>query len=131
MRDFNALRTRLGALGLLAASLLPFAGQAMLGVPTAQTLTFAVLALSTIWLAASMRRSLTPIWWGPFVPFWLWMAIPLALAVLAVELPFLQQILGTVGLTGLQWLVALALSLTVPIVSEAAKAARRRREGAR
>ena len=114
-----------------AASLLPFAWQSMLGVPTAQTMTFAVLALSTVWLAASMRRSLTPMWWGPFVPFWLWMAMPLALAVLAIELPFLQEILGTVSLTGLQWLAAWTLSLAVPIVSEAAKAARRRRGGAR
>jgi Ca2+-transporting ATPase len=113
------------------ASLLPFAWQEMIGVPTAQTLTFAVLALSTVWLAASMRRAVAPIWRGPFVPFWLWMGIPLLLTVLAVELPFLQELIGTVGLTGSQWLAALAISLLVPVTSEVLKAADRAGRGAR
>jgi Ca2+-transporting ATPase len=73
-----------------------------------------------------MRRALTPMWMGPFVPFWLWMGVPLLLSVLAVELPFLQDLLGTTSLTGLQWLAVLALSSAVPVVSEAVKALRRR-----
>jgi P-type Ca2+ transporter type 2C len=114
--------------GLVQATcgLLPFAWQDMLGVTTAQTMTFATLALSTVWLAASMRRALTPIWVGPFVPFWLWMGIPLLLSVLAVELPFLQDLLGTTSLTGMEWLSILLLSLAVPLVSELAKSVRRR-----
>jgi len=110
-----------------AVSLLPFAWQPLLGVPTAQTMTFAILALSTIWLAASMRRSVLPAWAGPYFPFWAWMAIPLVLSVLAVELPFLQGVLLTVGLTGLQWLTVLVLSLMVPFVIEVTKAILRRR----
>ena len=113
------------------ASLLPFAWQSLLGTPTAQTMTFGVLALSTIWLAASMRRALAPLWAGPFAPFWAWMAIPLLLSVLAVEWTFLQELLLTTSLTGLQWLVVLVLSLSVPIVSEVAKVTQRRRVGAR
>lgn len=114
--------------GLVQAvcSLLPFAWLGLLGVATAQTMAFAVLALGTVWLAASMRRALAPIWDGPFLPFWLWMGIPLVISVLAVELPFLQELLGTTSLTGLQWLAVLALSLAVPVVSETAKAIRRR-----
>jgi Ca2+-transporting ATPase len=109
-----------------ATSLLPFAWQPLLGVPVAQTMTFAILALSTVWLAASMRRARMPIWAGPLVPFWLWMLIPLTLSVLGVELPFLQGLLGTVSLTGLQWLTVLVLSLAVPLTSEVAKAVWRR-----
>jgi Ca2+-transporting ATPase len=110
-------------------SLLPFTRQVELGTATAQTMTFGVLALSTIWLAASMRRGRAPMWAGPFAPFWAWMAIPLVLSLMAVETPFLQGFLGTVSLTGLQWLVVLLLSLGVPIVSEIAKAVRRHRVG--
>ena len=110
-----------------AVSLLPFAWQPLLGVPTAQTMTFAILALSTIWLAASMRRSLLPIWAGPYALFWGWMVLPLLLSVLAVELPFFQRLLYTTSLTGLEWLTVLVLSLAVPLVIEITKAAQRRR----
>jgi Ca2+-transporting ATPase len=108
-------------------SLLPFAWQSLLGVPTAQTMTFGILALSTIWLAASMRRARLPLWAGPLAPFWAWMAIPLLLSILAIELPFPQVVLLTTSLTGLQWLVVLVLSLVVPLVIESAKALQRRR----
>jgi Ca2+-transporting ATPase len=110
-----------------AVSLLPFMRQATLGTAAAQTMTFAILALSTIWLAASMRRSLQPIWAGPLFPFWAWMAIPIALSFLAVELPFLQEILLTTDLSDEQWLTCLGLSLAVPILIEVVKADQRRR----
>jgi Ca2+-transporting ATPase len=115
--------------GLVQAvvSLMPFAWQSLLGVATAQTMTFAVLALSTIWLAASMRRSLMAIWVGPYALFWGWLAIPLVLSLLAVELPFFQRLLHTTSLTGLEWLTVLVLSLAVPLVIEITKAIRRRR----
>ena len=111
-------------------SLLPFAWQPLLGVATAQTMTFGILALSTVWLAAAMRRALMPIWAGPFASFWAWMAIPLLLSVLAIELPFLQGLLLTTSLTGLQWLTVLVLSLAEPIVIECTKAIQRRRSPA-
>jgi Ca2+-transporting ATPase len=107
-------------------SLLPFFWQPLLGIATAQTMTFGILALSTVWLAACMRRALLPIWAGPFAPFWAWMAIPLLLSVLAIELPFLQELLLTTSLTGLQWLTVLVLSLVVPVVIEVVKAVQRR-----
>lgn len=112
-----------------AVSLLPFAQQAVLGTATVQTMTFAILALSTIWLAAAMRRTSAPLWAGPHLRFWAWMAIPLVLSVLAVELPFLQEMLLTRSLTGLEWLAVLVLSLAVPVVIETVKAIRRPRQG--
>lgn len=108
-------------------SLVPFVWQSSLGTTTVQTMTFATLALSTIWLAASIRRERLPIWAGPFVPFWLWMVIPLVLTVLAVQWSFLQEGLQTVSLDGAQWLVIVALSAAVPIVIETAKAIARER----
>ena len=44
---------------------------------------------------------------------------PTALTVVSVEVGFMQRLLGTVGLTGDQWLICLALSLVVPVVVEA------------
>jgi Ca2+-transporting ATPase len=51
---------------------------------------------------------------------------PLALVVLATELSFMQRGLLTQGLTGLQWLACIGLSLVLPIVVEGDKWLRRR-----
>ena len=56
-----------------------------------------------------------------------WLSIPAALTVAAVEVGFLQNFLGTTGLDGTQWLVALGLALILPVVVELEKALRHRR----
>lgn len=110
------------------ASLAPFAALDMLGLPAAQTMTFAVLALSTVWLAATLRRARTPVWAAPYFPFWFWMGVPLVLTLLAVESELLQEALVLTSLTGLEWLAVLLLSLSVPVVVEVSKALQRSRQ---
>ncbi|ALJ22280.1 cation-translocating P-type ATPase [Microbacterium sp. No. 7] len=53
------------------------------------------------------------------------LAIPAVVTVLAVELDVAQRLLGTVSLTGGEWLLSLGLALVVPIVVETEKAIRR------
>jgi len=108
-------------------SLLPFAWVDMLGVPAAQSMTFGVLAISTIFLAISLRRDVIPGWEGPYLPYWLWMLVPATLTVLAIELPLFQRMLLTTSLTGSQWLAVWAIALIVPVVMEIEKAIRRAR----
>lgn len=112
------------------ASLSPFFWQDQLGIQTAQSMTFAILAFSTIWMAISLRRALIPGWAGPYLPYWLWMAVPAVLTVLALEWEVFQRMLGTVGLTGAQWESVFLVSLSVPIVIEIVKAIQRRRSPA-
>src|SRR5688572_16752792 len=53
--------------------------------------------------------------------------LALLLTVLATELPFLQRVLGTAPLSGDQWLLCVAVSLTLLVVDEAIKVVLRRR----
>ena len=107
------------------ASLAPFIWEDELGTPTAQSMTFAVLAISTVFLAVSLRRAVIPGWAGPYVPYLTWMLIPTALTLFFVEFPLGNQMLDTVALTGAQWWAVLLLSLAVPVVIEIAKAVQR------
>lgn len=109
------------------ASLLPFAWLDLLGLPAAQSMTFGILAISTIFLAISLRRGVIPGWEGPYLPYWLWMLVPAALTVLAIELPLFQRMLLTTSLTGSQWMAVWATALLVPVVIEIDKAVRRAR----
>jgi Ca2+-transporting ATPase len=113
-----------GAVQALAC-LAPFLWEEQLGTPTAQTMTFAVLAISTVFLAISLRRGVLPGWAGPYLPYWTWMLIPTALTVFLVQTPLGNQMVDTVALTGAQWWAVLGLSLTVPMVIEVAKAVQR------
>ena len=110
-----------------AASLLPWIWQDELGVPVAQSMTFAILSLTTVLMAISLRRSLVPGWAGPYIPYWLWMAVPAALTWLCVELPILQRILLTTSLTGSQWMAVLLACMITPTVIEITKAIQRSR----
>ena len=56
-----------------------------------------------------------------------WLSIPLALTVVAVEVPFMQRLVGTVNLSGNEWLAALGLALLVPLLIEIEKWVRRAR----
>ena len=107
-------------------SLAPFLWEEQLGTATAQSMTFAILALSTVWMAISLRRTHLPAWTGPFVPYWVWMAVPAVLTVLAIELPLLQSLLQTTGLTGDQWGSVFLATLIIPALIESVKAIQRR-----
>ncbi len=109
------------------ASLLPFIWQNELGIPTAQSMTFGILAFTTILMAISLRRTYVPGWAGPYVPYFLWMAIPAVLTVLCIELPLFQRALDTTSLTGSQWQAVVLFAFITPAVIEIAKAIQRRR----
>ncbi len=110
-----------------AACLAPYLWLGELGLPTVQSMTFVVLAISTIFLAISSRREYLPAWTGPFVPYFLWMGIPAVLTVFAVESGFMNDILGTTPLTGDQWGASVLLAFALPAVMELVKAVERRR----
>ncbi len=90
-------------------------------------MTFAVLSLTTVLMAISLRRSLVPGWAGPYIPYWLWMAIPAVLTGLCIELPLLQKIVQTTSLTGSQWMAVLLACMITPTVIEITKAIQRSR----
>ncbi|MFD4958168.1 cation-translocating P-type ATPase [Microbacterium sp. NPDC058389] len=97
-------------------------------VPNAPvTMAFVVAALGSIFGGLVMRRDpesgLTP----PILVAVKWLAIPLALTVAAVEIGFLQRLVGTTSLTGTEWLICLGLSLLVPVFIELEKLLRRSR----
>lgn len=96
------------------------------GAAVGQTMTFAVMGVSTVVMAAVLRRDLLPVWFGPYVSFFGWLLVPLALTWLAVDWDGFQPLLGTVALTGEQWGIALLLALLPPAVVEVEKMLRRR-----
>jgi Ca2+-transporting ATPase len=56
------------------------------------------------------------------------LAIPAGLVVLCTELPFLQRGLLAESLSGMEWLACIGLALVLPLVVEADKWIRRRRD---
>ena len=73
--------------------------------------------------ASDAPVTINPRWRG-----WLHVAMfPVALIVLATQLPGLQAGLLTTSLTGLQWLECIGLALLLPLVIEVGKWIRRRR----
>ncbi len=94
-------------------------------VAIAQTMTFAVMGWSIVFAAGSLRRDVIPIWQGPYLPYFLWLAFPLIATALAVEWDVLQPLVGTVELTGAQWAIVLGLALLSPIIIELDKWIRR------
>ncbi|HET6919166.1 MAG TPA: cation-transporting P-type ATPase, partial [Jiangellaceae bacterium] len=92
------------------------------------TMSFVVLGLGTILSGLVMRRDPTSGLVPPILSAVKWLAIPVALVVLATELRFLQHGLLTQSLTGPQWLACIGLALIVPVVVEIDKWVRRRRQ---
>ncbi len=92
------------------------------------TMTFVVMGLGTVFNALTNRRDpasgLTP----PLLTAVGVSLAPIALVFLATQLPSLQTGLLTQPLTGPQWLAAIGLALALPVVVEAGKWTRRRRE---
>ena len=107
-----------------AATLLPFllpvAGSTD-GLLRAATMAFVVMSLGTIASGLVMRRSTTSGLSGPVLDALGVLAIPVVLTLFAVELPFLQQLLGTVSLSQEQWLTSIGLALILPVVVELGK----------
>jgi Ca2+-transporting ATPase len=100
--------------------------------PTASmTMAYVVLGLATVLSALLMRRSpesglLPPIWAVTKVLIW-----PVVLIVASTEVGLLQRFLGTVSLTGWQWLECIGLTLILLVVVEGDKWIRRLRAASR
>ena len=96
-------------------------------VPTASlTMTFVVMALGTVFNALTNRRDPTSGLSPPLLKALGISLFPLALTVLATELPGLQRGLLTTSLTGKEWLACFGLATLLPVVVETSKWLRRR-----
>lgn len=91
------------------------------------TMAFVVCALGSIFGGLVMRRDPESGLSAPILVAVKWLSIPLALTVVAVEVPFMQRLVGTVNLSGNEWLAALGLALLVPLLIEIEKWVRRAR----
>jgi Ca2+-transporting ATPase len=89
----------------------------------AMTLVFTTLVLVEFCKAFSYRSDRHSIFRRPFANRWLDLAIAweVALLVLVVNVPFLQDAFGTTGLSAEEWALALAAALTIVPVLEVAK----------
>jgi len=108
--------------------LLVFADQASPNTPNVPvTMTFVVAAFGAILGGLAMRRDPESGLVGPILVAVKWLSIPLALTVAAVEIGFLQRLVGTTSLDGTQWLICIGLALVVPLFVEVEKWIRRAR----
>ncbi len=114
------------AFGLVQAlvGLAPFVYPSDLPVAVQQTQAFAIVAMSTILMAVSLRRDVIPGWLGPYFPFFKWMGIPALVTWLTIEWPLFQELIGTSDLSAQQWTGALVLALVPSLVIEMEKALR-------
>ncbi|MEQ6903331.1 cation-translocating P-type ATPase [Nocardioides sp. YIM 152588] len=96
----------------------------------AMTMTFVVMGLGTVFNAVTNRRDPGSGLSAPVLKALAIGLVPVAVLLLATELPHLQQALLTVPLTGGEWLAAIGLALLLPLVVEASKWVRRRRTAA-
>ena len=93
----------------------------------ARTAGFTTLVLAQLLNALSSRSAAQSSFHRMFRNPWLWAAIGLvvALQVLVVHVPVMQQAFTTVPLTGTQWLVCLAMASVVLWAQEVVKLAQR------
>jgi Ca2+-transporting ATPase len=94
---------------------------------TSLTMTFVVMGLGTVFNALTNRRDPTSGLTAPILQALAISLIPVALIVLATQIPGLQAGLLTMPLTGPQWLECVGLALLLPLVVEVGKWIRRRR----
>ena len=85
------------------------------------TMTFVVMGLGTVFNALTNRRDPTSGLTAPILQALAISLVPVAMIVLATQLPGLQAGLLTTSLTGLQWLECVGLALLLPIVIEVGK----------
>ncbi len=95
------------------------------------TMTFVIAALGSIFGGLVLRRDPESGLAAPILIAIKWLSIPLFLTVLAVEVGFMQRLIGTTSLDGREWLVCLGLALIVPVFVEVEKWFRRRRVASR
>ncbi len=91
------------------------------------TMGFVVLAFASILAGLVMRRDPDSGLEAPIIKAIGILSVAVVVTVLAVELPFMQELLMTTSLTGDQWLACIGWSAIVPIVVEAEKWFRRHR----
>jgi Ca2+-transporting ATPase len=91
------------------------------------TMTFVVAAFGAVLGGLAMRRDPETGLAAPILTAIKWLAIPLAITVAAVEIGFLQRLVGTVSLSGSEWLICIGLALVVPVFVEVEKWIRRGR----
>jgi Ca2+-transporting ATPase len=102
------------------------------GTPLARTMGMTTFAIANVFLSFTVKDELKSIFSvETFADRRLLKATGLsAVAILfGAELGILQRILGTVSLTGQQWIVCILAALTIVVASEIQKAVRRRRTG--
>ena len=80
------------------------------------TMTFVVMGLGTVFNALTNRRDPTSGLTAPILQALAISLVPVAMIVLATQLPGLQAGLLTTSLTGLQWLECVGLALLLPLV---------------
>jgi Ca2+-transporting ATPase len=90
------------------------------------TMTFVVMGLGTIFNALTNRRDPASGLDPPLLKALAISLFPLAMVVLATELPGFQKGLLTTSLTGHEWLACFGLAALLPLVIEASKFQRRR-----
>ncbi|MCL4801754.1 MAG: cation-translocating P-type ATPase, partial [Burkholderiales bacterium] len=113
-----------GALAVLDASLPGGLIDGDGDVGYARTLVFTTLVLSQLFEVHCIRSDERSLVHGLFSNRWLWFAVALALALqmLAVEVPLLQQAFGAVRLSATDWLVCTAAASPVLFARETLKA---------
>ena len=118
------------ALTLFIAALIPLVAgpdDPRTDVPTASlTMTFVVMGLGTVFNALTNRRDPASGLSAPLLKALGISLFPLAMLVLATELPGLQRGLLTTSLTGHEWLACFGLAAVLPLVIETSKWLRRR-----
>jgi Ca2+-transporting ATPase len=89
------------------------------------TMTFVIAAFGSIFGGLVLRRDPESGLAAPILTAVKWLSIPLAITVAAVEVGFLQRLVGTTSLDGGEWLLSLGIALIVPVVIELEKWIRR------
>jgi Ca2+-transporting ATPase len=94
-----------------------------------QTMAFTTLMLFQIFNVLNARSDEDSAFVGLFTNGWLWTAIggSVALQVLVLSVPFLQQAFGTTALSGADWLLCVVAASSVLWLREASKAVARAR----
>jgi Ca2+-transporting ATPase len=119
------------AVTLFVAALIPLVAgpdDPSADVPTQSlTMTFVVMGLGTVFNALTNRRDPASGLDSPILKALGISLVPVAMIVLATELPGLQQGLLTTSLTGREWLACFGLAALLPLVVETGKWIRRRR----
>jgi len=89
------------------------------------TMTFVVMGLGTVFNAVTNRRDPASGLAAPILKASAISLVPVAMIILATELPSLNGWLATVPLSGSEWLACIGLALLLPVVVEGGKWVRR------